>query len=133
MAAEGVRHQGHPVTSTSSVAAALSFGAFRALAAVVAFGALAGLEGCASHSELLVPMRTALDDGRPRAALGLLNNAMGVKSDAELPSNLDSDRALYVLDRGSVQQSVAQFAASKRDLEAADKACLLYTSDAADE
>jgi hypothetical protein len=115
MAAKGVRHQGHPVTSSSRVAAV----------AAVAFGALvalAGLEGCASHSEFLVPMRTALDDGRPRAALGLLDHAMGVKSDAELPSNLDSDRALYVLDRGSVQQSVAQFAASKRDLEAADKA-----------
>jgi hypothetical protein len=80
------------------------------------------LEGCATHSELLRPMRTALDDGRPREALSRLDEAMGVKSDAELPSNLDSDRSLYVLDRGSVQQSVAQFAASKRDLEAADKA-----------
>jgi hypothetical protein len=94
------------------------------IARAVAIGVLGllYLEGCASHSELLRPMRAALDEGRPREALSVLNQAMGVKSDVELPSNLDSDRSLYVLDRGSVQQSVAQFAASRRDLEAADKA-----------
>ena len=112
MAAEGLRHQGPAVTSVARAAAI----------GVLGLLGLLYLEGCASHSEVLRPMRVALDEGRPREALSLLNQVMGVKSDAELPANLDSDRSLYVLDRGSVQQSVAQFAASRRDLEAADKA-----------
>ncbi len=68
------------------------------------------------------PVRTALDQGQPREALALLNGMLDVKGDADLPADMGSDNALYVLDRGSIQQSVAQFDASKRDLEAADKA-----------
>jgi hypothetical protein len=64
----------------------------------------------------------ALDEGQPREALHLLNDAMGVQKDSDLPASLDSENSLFVLDRGSVQQSVAQFPASKQDLEAADKA-----------
>ena len=90
-----------------------------ALALALAF---AGLAGCASHSERMLPVRTALDEGQPREALRLLNEAMDVKADADLPADLGSENSLYVLERGSVQQSVAQFPASKRDLEAADKA-----------
>jgi hypothetical protein len=83
---------------------------------------LFALEGCASHSERTLPVRTALDEGQPREAIRLLDNEMGVKSDADLPSDMGSDNALWVLDRASIQQSVAQFDRSKRDLEAADKA-----------
>jgi hypothetical protein len=84
--------------------------------------ALALLEGCASHSERTLPVRTALDAGNPQEAIHLLNQQMKVETDADLPSDLGSDGALYVLDRGSIQQSVAAFDRSKRDLEAADKA-----------
>jgi hypothetical protein len=84
--------------------------------------ALVVLQGCASHSEHMAPVRMALDEGQPREALHLLNDLMDVKSDAELPADLGSDHSLYLLDRGSIQQSVAQFDASKRDLETADKA-----------
>lgn len=80
------------------------------------------LAGCASHSERTAPVRTALDEGNPRRAIQHLNDEMGVKSDADLPANMGSDNALFVLDRASIQQSVAQFPASKRDFEAADKA-----------
>ncbi|HEY8040429.1 MAG TPA: hypothetical protein VIF15_11575 [Polyangiaceae bacterium] len=67
-------------------------------------------------------MRNALDMGDPRGAIALLDQEMGVQSDADLPADMGSDNALYVLDRGSIQQSVAQFGRSKHDLEAADKA-----------
>jgi hypothetical protein len=70
----------------------------------------------------MLPVRTALDAGQPKEALRLLNQAMAVKSDAEQPGDLGSENSLYLLDRGSIQQSVAQFGASKKDLESADKA-----------
>jgi hypothetical protein len=47
---------------------------------------------------------------------------MDVETDAKLPRELGNDNALLLLDRASVQQSVAQFGYSKRDFEAADKA-----------
>jgi hypothetical protein len=80
------------------------------------------LLGCASHSDRTLPVRTALDQGNPRGALVLLNEHLGVKSDSDLPEKLVGDNALFVLDRASVQQSVANFDASRRDFEAADKA-----------
>jgi hypothetical protein len=67
-------------------------------------------------------MRTALDEGRPRDAVALLDEEMKVASDGDLPSDMGSDNALFVLDRGGIQQSLAGFDASKRDFEAADKA-----------
>ena len=70
---------------------------------------LALLQGCASHSERLQPVRNALDEGRPLEAIALLNHEMGVKTDADLPSDMGSDNALFVLDRASIQQSVARF------------------------
>jgi hypothetical protein len=92
------------------------------LAVPAAVVALVGLAGCASHSERMLPVRTALDEGQPREAIRLLGEEMGVKSDHDLPSDLGSDNALFVLDRGTIQQSVARFETSRRDLEAADKA-----------
>ena len=96
-------------------------GSARALALVGAV-ALALLEGCASHSERTLPVRTALDVADAPGAIAALDALMDVKSPDELPRDLGSDGALYVLDRGSIQQSVGAFERSKRDLEAADKA-----------
>ncbi len=92
------------------------------LARAFASFALLACQACASHSEHMLPVRTALDSGDPREAIRLLNDEMEVKGDADLPSDMGSDRALFVLDRASIQQSVAQFDRSRRDFEAADKA-----------
>ncbi len=109
MAAKGVRDQG-PAVNT------------RLATAPIAVAALVFAQGCASHSERMAPVRTALDEGQPHEALRLLNQAMDVKTDADFPADLGGENSLYVLDRGSVNQSVAQFDASKRDFESADKA-----------
>jgi hypothetical protein len=106
VAAEGVRDQGRTVTRGR----------------VWLLAALLILEGCASHSERMLPVRTALDEGEPREAIALLNHEMDVKSDGDLPADLGGERALFVLDRASIQQSVAQYGPSRRDFEAADKA-----------
>lgn len=88
--------------------------------AVVCAGLL--LEGCATHSEITLPVRQALDAGNPHAAIALLDEQMEVKAPTDLPAEMDSEHSLFVLDRGSIQQSIARFGDSKRDLEAADKA-----------
>lgn len=80
------------------------------------------LEGCATHSEITLPVRQALDAGNPHAAIAILDEQMEVKAPTDLPTEMDSENSLFVLDRGSIQQSIARFADSKRDLEAADKA-----------
>lgn len=80
------------------------------------------LAACGGHAERTLPMRTALDQGQPRAAIAALNAEMGAKDDADLPKDLAGDDALLVLDRASIQQSLAQFDHSRRDFQAADKA-----------
>ncbi|HLK41222.1 MAG TPA: hypothetical protein VKU41_30935 [Polyangiaceae bacterium] len=92
------------------------------LAVAAAACGIALLQGCASHSERMLPVRTALDEGQPREAIALLDKEMEVSTDSDLPADLQSDKSLFVLDRASIQQSVSQFARSKSDFEAADKA-----------
>jgi hypothetical protein len=70
----------------------------------------------------MLPVRTALDEGAPHEAVRLLDEEMKVATPHDLPGDMGSDNALFVLDRGSIHQSLADFDASKRDLEAADKA-----------
>jgi tetratricopeptide (TPR) repeat protein len=67
-------------------------------------------------------MRQALDAGQPKKAIAALNDELDVKKDDELPKKLEGDNALLVLDRGSIQQALTQFAYSKKDFESADKA-----------
>jgi hypothetical protein len=67
-------------------------------------------------------MRTALDVGNVQGAVQSLNEELDVAHSKELPSQLTGDASLFVLDRASLQQACGEFAWSKRDYEAADKA-----------
>jgi hypothetical protein len=89
---------------------------------VAASASVAVLAGCGGHAERTLPVRTALDEGNPRGAIAALNQELGVTRDSELPKDLEGDNALLALDRASIQQSLAQYKASKQDFEAADKA-----------
>ena len=80
------------------------------------------LTGCGGHELRTIQARTALDSGQPRQAIEHINHQLGVGSDKDLPADLEGDNALLVLDRGTVQQSLTQFALSERDLQASDKA-----------
>lgn len=80
------------------------------------------LVGCGGHEARTLKMRTALDVGDAKDALSALDEELEVKNSAELPPNVEGDNAILVLDRASIQQSVAEFKLSKRDFEAADKA-----------
>ena len=78
--------------------------------------------GCGGHAARTLKMRTALDQGQPRAAISALNEELDVKTDRDMPAKVIGDDALLVLDRATIQQSLAQFDASKRDFSEADKA-----------
>ena len=67
-------------------------------------------------------MRTALDEGAPRAAIASLNKELGVSKDGDLPNDIQGDNALLVLDRASIQQSLTQWGLSEADFQASDKA-----------
>jgi hypothetical protein len=104
------------------------------MSALVGLVVAAALSGCASHSERLWPVRSAIDAGDTRGAIRLLDKQMAVQAEGDLPADLGSDNALFVLDRATLQQSVARFEPSQRDFEAADKAIdmLDLAHDAAD-
>lgn len=90
--------------------------------------------GCASHSENLAPIRSALDQGDFKTAIAKLNEELEAKDATEVPRDLGGDKALLLLDRATIQQSLVQWKASKTDYQAADKAIDLLdlSSNAAD-
>ncbi len=89
----------------------------------VAIGIILSLTGCSGGlSERTREMRSALDAGDPRRAIAHVNHELGVTGDGVQPRRLRGDNALLLLDRATLQQSMAQLTYSKRDYEAADKA-----------
>jgi uncharacterized protein len=93
----------------------------RGLLIAATAASLWAITGC-GHSARTLKLRTALDSGDPKGAIEAANDELDVKSGKELPADLAGDNALIVLDRASIQQSIAQWKDSARDLEAADKA-----------
>jgi hypothetical protein len=79
------------------------------------------LVGCASHSDKTKEIRSALDAGRPKAALKLLNEQLEIDSEQQLPENTGGDNALFLLDRAMVLQQLQVYKLSSRDLEVSDK------------
>ena len=105
--------------------AALSRGGdalLRAAGVVALVAVWSMLVGCGGHEARTLKMRTALDAGDAKGAIKAINEELEVSSDKQLPKEIKGDNALLVLDRGSIQQGLAQFDLSKQDFEAADKA-----------
>ncbi|MFM2420355.1 MAG: hypothetical protein RL385_5078 [Pseudomonadota bacterium] len=95
---------------------------FQALAWVWVLLGASWLVGCAGHASRTVAARRALDAHDPARALTLYNEALDVKSGAELPKSTAGDNAVLLLDRSMVSHQLAAFENTSRDLEAADKA-----------
>lgn len=103
----------HPSASTTAKSG---------LARVLLFGLFAfALAGCAGHSKKTLAARAALDRGDAAAARRLLNRELQVKGAAELPNKKKKNAPVLVLDRSMVSQQLAEYEASSRDLEYADK------------
>lgn len=96
---------------------------FMRLPLFFALGVMLALTGCSGGlSDRTRAMRTALDAGDPRLAIAHLNGELGVSRDDARPRRLVGEQALLLLDRATLQQSLAQLSNSKSDYEAADKA-----------
>lgn len=90
---------------------------------VAFFAFLSFATGCsAGFSARTASMRTALDAGDTRRAIDALDKELRVDADNELPPKLIEDDALLVLDRATLQHSLAQLTNAQRDYGAADKA-----------
>lgn len=98
--------------------------------ALLVLGALFLIAGCAGHAARTEGARTALDQGRPREALRLLDEELDVDGPDKVPEKASGDNALLLLDRAMVLQSIAsrseaksprEYGLSSRDLEVADK------------
>ncbi len=87
----------------------------------IAGGLVLLLAGCAGHAARTEGARTALDEGRPREALELLNEQLDVDDSKQVPPKIAGDNVLFVLDRASVEQQLNMYGYSSRDLELADK------------
>jgi uncharacterized protein len=109
-----VNERATPLTRLPQASAA---GVLRAL--LVTLTLLLG--GCASHSDKTAPIRSALDAGRPKDALALINESLDVDSAQKLPEKTDGDNALLLLDRAMVLQSLGDYQLSSRDLQVSDK------------
>ncbi len=83
--------------------------------------ALLTLVGCAGHSDRTLEARSALDAGRPKAALQLYNEQLEVKSEKEIPEDVGGDNTLLLLDRSMILQQLEKYELASRDLELADK------------
>lgn len=79
------------------------------------------LAGCGYNATIL-KTRDALDEHNPEAALYRIDQGLGVASPTELPRALDGDKALLVLQRASLLQSLGRYEDSRRDFAAADAA-----------
>lgn len=87
----------------------------------IALGFAFALFGCASHSDRLKDVYSALDANRPRAALERLNEELEVDSERDLPQKTGGDTALLLLDRAMILQQLEEYQLSSRDLQVADK------------
>jgi len=90
------------------------------IGAVVAVVSLHQL-GCAGHAASTEGARSALDAGRPKEALELINEQLDVDNEKEPIVDLEDEAVLYVLDRSTILQMLDKYDLSSRDLQIADK------------
>jgi len=83
---------------------------------------LASAMGCKTFSDRTARTRSALDAHAPDEALRATNKALGVRRADDVPDSLKKNDALLLLDRAMVLQVLAEYAASSRDFQIADKA-----------
>ncbi|MGH7790198.1 MAG: hypothetical protein ACRERC_25245, partial [Candidatus Binatia bacterium] len=72
--------------------------------------------GCSTYTDRLAQASSAASAGDYTAAVNDVNAVMGVSNSDELPNQWSGDRPLAVLERGSLQQALAEYGSSQRDL-----------------
>lgn len=93
-----------------------------ALRAIAALLVLSSITACKTFADQTQRTRNALDANDPTKALRATNAALDVKKASQIPEPLEKNDALLLLDRAMVLQALAEYQASSRDFEVADKA-----------
>lgn len=91
-----------------------------ARAALVAL-VVTATSGCATYADRVAQATRAASVGDYAAAVADMNGELGVSTGEELPSRWTGDVPLAVLERGSLQQALGQYAPSARNLSAAEQ------------
>lgn len=81
---------------------------------------LAILSGCASYSERMTAATTDADAGRYEEAIDQVQKASGLNGNG-IPKELDSDAALGLLNRATLEQALQRFGPSSQDFQEADR------------
>ncbi|MEE3325880.1 MAG: hypothetical protein VX252_00925 [Myxococcota bacterium] len=76
--------------------------------------------GCATYSDRMKAAQEQVKVGNYQVAVDDLNKFMGTEP-GELPKKFDSDTALAVLERATLEQALSEFKPSARDFGAADQ------------
>lgn len=92
----------------------------RGMRLLVTLGCLVS-SACAGHAAQTEKARSALDAGQPKEALAELNAKLEVKRAEDVPTNVQNDKVLFVLDRSMVLMQLGRYDLASRDLEIGDK------------
>ena len=107
----------HPDSAVARWGGSAPRAAWAALVLVV----VAAASGCATYTDSLARASLAAAGGDYPSAVGAVNQVIGVGSADQLPDRWGGSRALAVLERGVLQQALAAYDVSARDLSAAEQ------------
>ena len=93
----------------------------RRLRRVFLIGMALLLSGCASYSTSLREAQADLRSGRPEAALKVVNERMEVDDRTAMPRDLEKNRVLLLLERGTLLQAAGDYRLAARDMMAVDQ------------
>ncbi len=92
-------------------------GRFGGVAVVVAWF----VAGCATYTDTVIEAKRDVAGGRPDAAVGQLNDALGTDKSEQLPSKLSGENTLVLLERATILQGLGHYELAARDMMLADQ------------
>jgi uncharacterized protein len=78
------------------------------------------LSGCATYSDRMLEAQHDVEAGRYEEGIDRINRAAGLPDDGSLPTSLNSESALGVLNRATLEQALFRFDQSSQDFQSAD-------------
>lgn len=79
------------------------------------------LTGCATYSDSVRDAQRAVSYGDVDTALAAINQQLEVDTSEQLPAELEEDRVLLLLERGTLLQALGDYEGAKRDMMIADQ------------
>ena len=77
--------------------------------------------GCTGYMTASQAFRKSMTTGDPNGALARVNEALGVRTDLDLPEDVTADTPLLLLERATILQALGRYDASAKSFQQADK------------